>query len=43
MAVLISGFARNGFSIDVLDIFIKMQNQGVCLDQFNLSIVLMRM
>ena len=43
MAVLISGFARNGFSIGVLDIFIKMQNHGVCLDQFNLSIVLQRM
>lgn len=38
--VLISGFARIGLSSDVLGLFIKMQNQGVCPNHFTLSIVL---
>ena len=38
--VLISGFARIGLSADVLGLFTKMQDQGVCPNQFTLSIVL---
>ena len=38
--VLISGSARIGLSSDVLGLFTKMQNQGLCPNRFTLSVVL---